>query len=126
MTRRPRGTARMTVEEFRRHGHRKLPEAELQEQLRELCRARGLLHYHTHDSRRSEAGFPDSVVCGPGGVAFFELKREDGRVSAAQRVWIEGLRASGQLAAVIRPSDTALLIDLLDHLAQPTNERTHA
>lgn len=110
----------MTAAQYRALGHRQVTEAQWQEQVRALCRARRLLHYHTHDSRRSEAGFPDSVVCGPGGVAYLELKTQTGRVSPAQQRWLDGLTAAGETAVVVRPADARALIDLLDRLAQPT------
>ncbi|MDR4533224.1 VRR-NUC domain-containing protein [Glutamicibacter sp. PS] len=62
--------------------------------------------YHTHDSRRSPAGFPDLVLVHPRrGVIFAELKSERGRVSDAQQAWLEDLRAAGQVAYVWRPMD---------------------
>lgn len=69
-----------------------------------LCRAFHLEHYHAHDSRRSEPGFPDSVICGPGGVIFRELKRQDGHLSAPQQRWLDALTQAGADAAVWRPS----------------------
>ena len=56
-----------------------MSEDELDDVIREACRVRGLLAYHTHDSRRSEPGFPDWVIVGPGGVIFRECKGYDGR-----------------------------------------------
>ena len=58
---------------------RAMSEDELDDLIREACRVRGLLAYHTHDSRRSEPGFPDWVIVGPGGVLFRECKGYDGR-----------------------------------------------
>ena len=51
----------------------------------------GFLVYHTHDSRRSEPGFPDTVMVKNGVVIFAELKREKGRVSPAQARWLKAL-----------------------------------
>jgi len=70
--------------------------------------------YHTHDSRRSEPGYPDVTVCGPRGVLFRELKAERGRLSPDQRVWLERLREAGGDAAVWRPVDwpTRVLAEL--------------
>lgn len=65
------------------------------------------LRYHTHDSRRSEPGFPDLVLVHPvrGRTIFRELKTQTGRISPAQLGWIDGLTAGGADAAVWRPSD---------------------
>lgn len=75
-----------------------------------LTLAKGLgwsLQYHTHDSRRSAPGFPDLVLVHPvaGRTIFRELKTEKGRISPAQRGWIDGLTAGGSDAAVWRPTD---------------------
>ena len=68
--------------------------------------------YHTYDSRRSQAGFPDLVlvrdVC-----LFRELKTNSGKVSAAQKQWIETLAAAGCDVAIWRPDDWPTIIDTL-------------
>ena len=65
------------------------------------------LVYHTHDSRLSEPGFPDLVMVNPksGATVFAELKSQTGRVRPEQESWINGLRASGQVAELWRPAD---------------------
>lgn len=94
------------------------PEATLQAQVLQLAKARGVLAYHTHDSRRSPAGFPDTVLAGPGGVAFLELKRAKGsRTSPAQRQWITTLRASGAVAAICKPEHLPWIIEVVRALA---------
>lgn len=72
-----------------------LPETEVgfQQAVVELASLRGWLCYHTHDSRRSQAGFPDlTMVRGPR-LVFAELKSEKGRTSPAQRLWLDQLAA---------------------------------
>ena len=80
-------------------------EAEFQSQVRQICSLRGLLVYHTHDSRRSDAGFPDLVIVGSRGMLYRELKKQDGVVSPMQQYWIDRLHDVGCDAAVWRPSD---------------------
>jgi hypothetical protein len=69
--------------------------------------------YHTHDSRKSNAGFPDIVAVRGRRVLWIELKTEEGRVSAAQQNWIDDLVAAGQKAFVLRPSQWEELVRLV-------------
>jgi len=80
-------------------------EAELLAAVRQTCRTLGLLCYHTHDSRRSERGFPDLVIVGAERVIYRELKSARGRVRPEQRAWLDALTAAGQDADVWRPGD---------------------
>jgi hypothetical protein len=81
-----------------------ISEAEFQALVLDLVRTLGLQAYHTHDSRRSQPGFPDLVIVGRDGVLFRELKTMDGRVSVDQKYWIEILRAAGADVGIWRPS----------------------
>jgi hypothetical protein len=81
-----------------------MSEAELQRLVAELCARLGLAHYHTHDSRRSEPGFPDSVIIGSG-ILFRELKSRDGVLKPEQRRWGSRIERAGGDWAVWRPSD---------------------
>ena len=67
----------------------------------------GWLVYHTHDSRRSQAGYPDlALVHEQRGVAMFrELKTEKGKLRPDQVLWLRALTAAGQDAKVWRPID---------------------
>ena len=95
-------------------------EAEFQAQVRQLCTIRGLLVYHTHDSRRSDAGFPDLTIVGSKRMLFRELKKEDGRVSPMQQYWIDRLNDVGQDAGVWRPSDMPRIVRELGTLGAIT------
>ena len=68
-----------------------------------------MVHHH-HDSRRSEPGWPDLVLLKPGtpGVRarliVAELKSENGKLTAAQQLWLNGLSECIQ-TYVWRPAD---------------------
>lgn len=78
------------------------------------------LRYHTHDSRRSAAGFPDWTLVHPAQyrVLFLELKGWRGVASEAQRRWIGAINAAGGEAYLVTTTgdyahDAAALADLL-------------
>ncbi|GLY21667.1 hypothetical protein Misp04_13990 [Micromonospora sp. NBRC 101691] len=81
-----------------------MTEAELQSNVRDLAHRLGLLTYHTADSRRSDAGWPDLVIVGRR-MLIRELKTETGRVRREQQDWIGALASAGVDVAVWRPSD---------------------
>ena len=60
---------------------------------------------HVYDSRRSEPGWPDLVLCRAPELIFAELKTDQGRVTAAQQDWLDRLAACGQEVHVWRPRD---------------------
>lgn len=70
-----------------------------------LARRLGYLVYHTHRSDGSDPGFPDLVLLKGSRIIYAELKTQGGRVSPAQRDWLEGLQAAGHEVHVWRPSD---------------------
>ena len=81
-------------------------EKHFQAQVLALARLSGWLTYHTHDSRRSTAGFPDLVLVRPPVVLFAELKSESGTLRPEQEAWLRKLaRCEGVGARVWRPSD---------------------
>lgn len=92
-----------------------MTEAALQARVLAQARVLGWMAYHTHDSRRSQPGFPDLVLVSErqGRVIYRELKTEKGRLSDPQRVWLRCLKTAGQDAKVWRPMD--LLTDVVLH-----------
>ena len=81
-----------------------MSEKEFQAQVVQLARLLGWRVYHTHDSRRSPAGFPDLVLvrnC----ILFVELKTDCGTVKLEPTEWIEAIVAAGGTAAIWRPKD---------------------
>lgn len=63
------------------------------------------LIYHTHDSSKSQRGFPDLVLVKPPRVLLWELKSMRGRVSPAQERWVAAFKECGMEAAILYPCD---------------------
>jgi VRR-NUC domain-containing protein len=57
----------------------------------EYAQLRGWLAWHAYDSRKSTPGWPDLAFARKGRLVLAELKSENGRVSTAQRRWLEAL-----------------------------------
>jgi hypothetical protein len=74
----------------------KMLEEDLQTAVIGLAEVHGFLCYHTHDSRRSPAGFPDLALVHKrtGRLIFTELKKERGYLSPPQRLWLTTLQRS--------------------------------
>lgn len=77
-------------------------ESQLQAAVVQLARLRGWLVYHTYDSRRSHAGFPDLVLVRER-VVFAELKAEKGVLSPQQSTWLRRLDDAGAEWFLWRP-----------------------
>ena len=66
-------------------------EKQLQSDIIRIAKAAGWKVYHTHDSRRSEFGFPDLTMVRRDRLVFAELKRELGKPTPEQSEWLEDL-----------------------------------
>jgi hypothetical protein len=86
-----------------------LTEKAFQAQVLGIADLYGWLAYHTHDSRRSEKGWPDLALAHPTARRFLvrELKTARGKVSPEQEAWLAALGAAGVDAGVWRPADLA-------------------
>lgn len=75
----------------------------------------GWLCYHTHDSRKSRAGFPDLTMVRRQRVIFAELKSATGKLDAAQETWREVLEAVGGNVTYClwRPADWTSIMEIL-------------
>ena len=92
----------------------RLTEKAFMQQVQELARLCGFLCYHAHDSRRSEPGLPDLLLVRPPSVIFAELKTDRGRVTPAQRVWIEALEQCPDIEVYLwRPGDWDAIVERL-------------
>jgi hypothetical protein len=68
-------------------------EKEFQAEVMAFGRRAGWRCYHTHDSRKSAAGFPDLVAVRAGRLVVAELKVPGNRPTADQETWLEEFRA---------------------------------
>ena len=57
----------------------------------EVAHGCGWLTYHTYDSRRSQAGFPDLTMVRGDRLIFAELKSQKGQPNPAQEIWLTTL-----------------------------------
>lgn len=85
----------------------KMSEASFQAKVLHLAHLFGWRTYHTHDSRRSNPGWPDVALWHPrrGQFVLAELKAQKGRVSPAQVTTLAELQQCGVDAYLWRPSD---------------------
>lgn len=90
------------------------PEKDFQQNVIDLARLAGWLHYHTFDSRRSAPGFPDLVLARGRRVIFAELKSERGTLTPEQERWLEALRAAQGIETYVwRPGDWEEITEVL-------------
>lgn len=90
-------------------------EKEFQSQVMKLANALGWLQYHTYNSRRSVAGFPDLVLVKAPRVIFAELKTDKGKVSDAQKLWLMELgECSGVETYLWRPAALDEIAEILN------------
>ena len=91
-----------------------MSEGEFQKQVLQLAELLGWLTYHTYDSRRSQAGFPDLVLVKSGRIVFAELKSQKGRVRAAQQTWLDALMRNDHVETYLwRPDDWDAVVQVL-------------
>lgn len=91
-----------------------MTEAAWQAQIEQVAALLGWLTFHPYDSRRSREGWPDLVCSRPPRLLFLECKRERGQPTAEQYDWLERLRASGQEAFCVWPSQWDFVAQLLE------------
>lgn len=71
--------------------------------------------YHTHNSRRSEAGFPDIVALRQrdGRRYAIECKTAKGTPTPAQIDWLAAFSACGIPSLIVRPDDLDTVLETL-------------
>lgn len=99
-------TDTITAAEYDDLRAKEMKEHELQEWVRRLARDLGCMFYHTWNSQKSAAGFPDCVIITQDNrLIVAELKREHTKPSAAQLGWLAAFRDAGVETYIWRPSD---------------------
>lgn len=92
-----------------------LSERAFEQQVVDLATQAGWKGHHHSDSRKqirpgvfvgdkNATGFPDWLFCRPPEIIVCELKAEKGRLSPAQRDWLQALEMSGIEVYVWKPS----------------------
>lgn len=95
---------------------RSVPERQFQDGIMEAALYLGWLVYHVSDSRLDAPGFPDLVMVHPiqGRCVFAELKREQGRFSPHQLMWLGALMScQGVETYSWKPRDIDRILEIL-------------
>lgn len=80
-------------------------ESEFQSVVVRTAQSLGWWYYHTYDSRRCPAGWPDLVLVKPPVCIFAELKMESTKTTESQKMVLDMLADCGQEVYVWRPGD---------------------
>lgn len=82
---------------------RGLPQSEKQwmANVTQVARLYGFVVYHTHDSRRSEPGFPDLIMIKGRYMIVVELKTDTGKVTHAQQAWLDAFAGVREVRACV-------------------------
>ena len=103
-----------TIEDPRAYIDGTFTEEQFLQQVKKLANNNDWLCYHTRNSRGSDPGFPDLVLVRSGRLVFAELKRERGKVSVAQALWLAELAFNDHTEVYTwRPSDWDTIVELL-------------
>jgi hypothetical protein len=79
--------------------------------IRRVARREGWRTYHTHNSKRSEPGFPDLVLVKPPVVLFTEVKRAGEQPTLEQQRWLEALQRCTQVETYVwYPDDMGTIV----------------
>lgn len=93
-----------------------MTEKQFLQTVRDLARWARWRVYHTFNSRRSEPGFPDLVLLRGKEMIAAELKTDTGRVTLAQREWLNALQTAGVETAIWRPADFEMIRERLTRM----------
>ena len=83
-----------------------IKEKTFQQQVIQLAELKGWKHYHTYNSKRSVAGFPDLLMIKENRIIIAELKSQKGKLSEAQKEWLMAFIDTEKVEVYTwRPSD---------------------
>lgn len=99
----------------------KITEKQFMSQVIQLAKLLGWLVYHTHDSRRSMAGFPDLLMLKGSSLIAAELKVGSNEPTAEQRAWLIAFASAGADAFIWKPSEWEEIEAALGAPAQGTS-----
>lgn len=99
-----------------------MTEKQFQQDVLDLATKLGYSHYHTFNSRRSDPGFPDLVLChrDKARILFVECKLDDTKTTPAQDHWHDTLAWCDQEVYVWRPKDWDEIVEILMLAEKPS------
>jgi hypothetical protein len=101
-------------------GAEAMPEGTLLATIRALATPYGWLIYHTYDSRKSEPGFPDTVLTDGESLLMYELKDNHRKPTHEQETWLSLLAHTGKVECGIwRPRDLPAITERLTRRRPP-------
>lgn len=100
---------------------RAITERDWQAKVQVMLTAFGWMFYHAPDNKPGmngriqniRAGFPDLVAVRGKRILYIELKKEIGKTTPEQDLWLGKLRDAGAEAYVWRPSDSPRVAEVL-------------
>lgn len=92
----------------------RISEKEFMQAVIDLAKRNGWLIFHPHDSRKSEAGYPDLHLVRGKVSMFRELKVGRNGLTGDQLVWLDALKEAGVDAGVWRPEEWPQIVETLE------------
>ncbi len=102
------GVDKLSYEDTQKAINESYTEAQFQAMVENLASMQGWLYNHNYDSRKSTkgGGLPDLIMVREGRVIFAELKRQKGKTTERQQLWLWSLSVCDGVESYLwRPSD---------------------